>query len=214
MRGRIKEDDSSVPQPDGPFAYLWKLSRGRPARSDRPHAARRRRGPARARRRCAGQGPADYFKFGGTRHSPDHRLEAWSADLRGSEYFTIRVRDWQTGEDLPDVIEQTSGSVVWGRDSTFFFYVRLDDNHRPLHVYRHRLGTPQSDGRAGLRGEGQRLVHAHRGKRQRAASASSPAGNQETSERWLIDLADARRRAAPGRAARDRRALQRRRSRR
>ena len=106
-----------------------------------------------------------YFDFGGTRHSPDHRLEAWSADVRGSEFFTIRVRDWQTGADLPDVIEQTSGSVVWGLNSTFFYYVRLDDNHRPLHIYRHRLGTPQSDDVAGLRGAGRRLVRAYRGKR-------------------------------------------------
>ena len=67
---------------------------------------------------------SDYFKFGGRRHSPDHRLEAWSADLRGSEYFTIRVRRWDTGEDLPDTSTQTGGSVVWGRDSTFFFYVQ------------------------------------------------------------------------------------------
>ena len=36
----------------------------------------------------------EYFKFGGARHSPDHRLEAWSADIKGSEYFSIRVRDW------------------------------------------------------------------------------------------------------------------------
>ena len=88
---------------------------------------------------------SDYFKFGGRRHSPDHRLEAWSADPRGSEYFTIRVRRWDSGEDLPDTITQAGGSVVWGRDSTFFFYVLLDDNHRPLKVFRHRLGTPQSD---------------------------------------------------------------------
>ena len=66
---------------------------------------------------------SDYFKFGSTRHSPDHRLEAWSADLRGSEYFTVRVRRWDSGEDVPDTVAQTSGSVVWGRDSTFFFYV-------------------------------------------------------------------------------------------
>ena len=36
----------------------------------------------------------EYFKFGGARHSPDHRLQAWSADIKGSEYFSIRVRDW------------------------------------------------------------------------------------------------------------------------
>ena len=40
---------------------------------------------------------------------------------------------------------ETTGNVVWGGDSTFFFYVQLDDNHRPLKVFRHRLGTPQAD---------------------------------------------------------------------
>ena len=88
---------------------------------------------------------SDYFKFGGRRHSPDHRLEAWSADLRGSEYFTIKVRRWDTGEDLADTLTQTSGSVVWGSDSTFLYYVQVDENHRPLKVFRHRLGTAQAD---------------------------------------------------------------------
>jgi oligopeptidase B len=144
MRGRIKEDDSGVPMPDGPFAYFWKYREGGQheliGRSSRDGGDFQPilDGDALAR-------TSDYFKFGGTRHSLDHRFEAWSADLRGSEYFTLRVRDWATGEDLPDALTQTGGSVVWSRDSTFFFYVRLDDNHRPLQVFRHRLGTPQSD---------------------------------------------------------------------
>ena len=90
------------------------VSPGRPARAGRPHAARRRRVPDRARRRCAGQGRRTISSSAARRHSPDHRLEAWSADLRGSEYFTIRVRRWDTGEDLPDTLTQTGGGVVWG----------------------------------------------------------------------------------------------------
>ena len=62
-----------------------------------------------------------YFKFGGARHSPDHALEAWSADVKGSEYFTIRVRDWATGNDLDNVVEETDGGVVCTRDCTAFF---------------------------------------------------------------------------------------------
>ena len=133
MRGRIKEDDSGVPTPDGPFAYLWKYREGGQQQliGRTPRAGGDLQivldGDALAR-------TSSYFKFGGTRHSPDHRLEAWSADLRGSEFFTLRVRRWDTGEDLPDVVSQTSGSVVWGLDSTFFFYVQVDDNHRPLKV--------------------------------------------------------------------------------
>ena len=144
MRGRIKEDDSGVPTPDGPFAYLWKFREGGQHQQigrtprDGGEMATILDGDALAKQ-------SEYFKFGGTRHSPDHKLEAWSADLRGSEYFTLRVRRWDTAEDLSDILTETSGSVVWGRDSSFFFYVRVDENHRPLKVYRHRLGTAQAD---------------------------------------------------------------------
>ena len=144
MRGRIKEDDSGVPTADGPFAYLWKFRDG----GQHQLIGRTPRGGGDVQIVLDGDALAkasDYFKFGGTRQSPDHRLEAWSADLRGSEFFTIRIRRWDTGEDLPDVLTETGGGVVWGLDSTFFYYVHVDDNHRPLKVYRHRLGTAQAD---------------------------------------------------------------------
>src|ERR1700676_3000434 len=63
----------------------------------------------------------EYFKFGGTRHSPDHRLQAWSADVKGSEYFAIRVRDWATRADLGDLVEETDGAVGWSTDCESFF---------------------------------------------------------------------------------------------
>ena len=129
--------------PDGRFAYSWKYREG----GQHEQVGRLPRDGGAFQTILDGDALAkasDYFKFGGRRHSPDHQLEAWSADLRGSEYFTIRIRRWDSGEDLADTITQAGGSVVWGRDSTFFFYVLLDDNHRPLKVFRHRLGTPQS----------------------------------------------------------------------
>jgi len=144
MRGRIKEDDSSVPTPDGPFAYLWKFREG----GQHQQIGRTSRDGGEMQTILDGDALAKqstYFKFGGTRHSPDHRLEAWSADLLGSEFYTLRTRRWDTGEDLPDTLTETSGSVVWGRDGSFFFYVRVDENHRPLKVYRHVLGTAQAD---------------------------------------------------------------------
>ena len=91
MRGRIKEDDSGVPMPDGPFAYTWKYRQG----GQHEQVGRTPRDGGDFQTILDGDALAkasDYFKFGGRRHSPDHRLEAWSADLRGSEYFTIRVR--------------------------------------------------------------------------------------------------------------------------
>jgi oligopeptidase B len=189
MRGRIKEDDSGVPVPDGPYAYLWKFREG----GQHELIGRTPRGGGEVQIVLDGDALAsasDYFDFGETRHSPNHRLVAWSADQRGSEYYTIRVRDWQSGRDLPDLIERTSGSVVWGADSTFFYYVQRDENHRPLQVYRHRLGTPQGE---------DVLVYEEQDKGWFTSvdeSASGrfciiASGNQETSEQWLIDLSRA-----------------------
>ncbi len=115
MRGRIKEDDSSVPAPDGPYAYLRKFREG----GQHEMFGRTPRNGGAVEIVLDGDQLAanhEYFKFGGARHSPDHRLEAWSADIKGSEYFTIRVRDWRNGADLDDVVEETDGAVVWATD--------------------------------------------------------------------------------------------------
>ena len=186
MRGRIKEDESGVPLPDGPYAYLWKYREG----GQHALIGRVPRDGGDFQLVLDGDALAKasgYFKFGGRRHSPDHQLEAWSADQRGSEYFTIRVRRWTTGEDAADIIEQASGNVVWGRDSTFFYYVRVDDNHRPLQVFRHRLGSAQSD---------DLLVYEEKDPgwfTHIAESASGrfcviSVGDHDTSEQWLVDL--------------------------
>ena len=108
MRGRIKEDDSSVPSPDGPFAYLRKFREG----GQHEMFGRTPRDGGEAEIVLDGDALAkdhEYFKFGGARHSPDHRLQAWSADIKGSEYFSIRVRDWATAQDLDDLVEETDG---------------------------------------------------------------------------------------------------------
>ncbi len=131
---------------------------------------------------------SEYFHFGGARHSPDHRLEAWSADIKGSEYFTIRVRDWETGQDSDDVIEETDGGVVWSLDSKSFFYVKLDDNHRPMQVYLHRLGTPQSDDLLVYEEKDSGwFTHIHESASGRFCVIAG--GDHETSEQRLIDLA-------------------------
>jgi oligopeptidase B len=188
MRGRIKEDDSSVPSPDGPFEYFTKFREG----GQHEMIGRARRGGGDERVLLDGDAlaaQAEYFRFGGARHSWDHKLEAWSADIKGSEYFTIRVRDWQSGEDMPDVVEQTSGDLVWSADSRAFFYVKLDDNHRPLQVYRHRLGTPQADDTLVYQEKDSGwFVHLQESASHRFCIIA--AGDHETSEQHLIDLAD------------------------
>jgi len=186
MRARIKEDDSSVPSPDGAYAYFRKFREG---------------GQHEMFGRCPRGGGAEtivldgdalakdhgYFKFGGSRHSWDHRLQAWSADTKGSEYFSIRVRDWESGVDHADVVEETDGGVVWSADSKSFFYVKLDDNHRPMQVWRHRLGTTQEDDVLIYEeSDPGWFTHLHESTSGRFCVIAG--GDHETSEQRLIDL--------------------------
>ena len=187
MRGRIKEDDSSVPAPDGPFAYMRKFREG----GQHEMFGRMPRDGGEVRIVLDGDQLAEkeeYFKFGGARHSPDHRLEAWSADVKGSEYFSIRVRDWESGKDLDDLVEETDGAVVWSIDCKSFFYVKLDDNHRPMQVWRHRLGTRQAeDALVYEEQDAGWFTHLHESSSGRFCVIAG--GDHETSEQRLIDLA-------------------------
>jgi oligopeptidase B len=144
MRARLKEDDSEVPQPDGPFAYY---ARFRPGGQHRIFCRKSREGGKETvlldgDARAAGKA---FFQFLDARHSPDHSKVAWSADEKGSEIFTLYVRDIEQGVDLDDSVGQCTGHVVWARDSQSFLYVSLDENHRPCRVLLHRVGTPSSD---------------------------------------------------------------------
>jgi oligopeptidase B len=188
MRGRIKEDDSSVPAPDGPYAYMRKYREG----GQHEMFGRSPRDGGEIEIVLDGDELAaqhDYFKFGGARHSPDHRLVAWSADIKGSEYFTIRVRDWADRTDHDDLVEETDGAVVWSADSTAFYYVKLDDNHRPMQVWRHRLGTLQADDVLIYEEQDSGwFTHIHESSSGRFCTIAG--GDHETSEQRLIDLAD------------------------
>jgi oligopeptidase B len=188
MRGRIKEDDSSVPSPDGAYAYFRKYREG----GQHELYSRMPRDGGETAIILDGDELAathEYFKFGGARHSPDHRLQAWSADIKGSEYFSIRVCDWATGKDHDDLVEETDGGVVWSADSAHFFYIKLDDNHRPMQVWRHRLGTPQADDVLVYEEQDSGwFTHIHESASGRFCVIAG--GDHETSEQRLIDLAD------------------------
>jgi len=87
----------------------------------------------------------DYFELGSFDISPNERLLAWTADVDGAERYTLRVRDLHDGGDLEDVLEQTSGQAAWANDNRHLFYVCGDEQNRPYQVWRHRLGTPQTE---------------------------------------------------------------------
>jgi len=148
MKGRIKEDDSSVPQKDGDYVYWRAFETGAQYRKwyRRPVAANIDGSadqlildePALA----AGH---DYFRLGAMSVSPDGRLLAYAIDIDGSERFEARIKNLETGEILPEVIPDTLSSLVWTSDSKGLLYGLANENWRTDNARLHRLGTPVED---------------------------------------------------------------------
>jgi oligopeptidase B len=87
----------------------------------------------------------DFFSLGGSSVSPDGNLLAYSTDVVGDERYTVRVKDLTSGELLDDEITGVIGGATWDRAGDSFFYTTVDDAWRADKIWRHRLGTAQSD---------------------------------------------------------------------
>lgn len=187
MKGRIKEDDSSVPAPDGAWEYYARYEMG----AEHPVHARRPRAAAEGEQvlldeDALAKGKA-YYQVGAAAHSPDHALFAWAADEQGSEYFAIRVKDLASGQEVGPPIESAYGDFTFSPDSQHIFWIWRDENARPSKVFR----RPARGGEDVLvyeeKDEGMFLGVA------RASDDSHVlihVGNQETTELWLIPGAD------------------------
>ena len=146
MKGRIKEDDSSVPMKDGPFAYGSSYKKG----GEQPRFFRTSREGGTEEIILDGDAEAEgrsYFRIGGSDHSSDHRRLLWSYDDKGSEFYSLRVRDLATGKDLGYDVPDTSGGGVWNASNDGFLYTRVDENHRPSKLFFHALGSDVSQDR-------------------------------------------------------------------
>jgi oligopeptidase B len=143
MKGRLKEDDSSVPQKDGDWLYWWAYAVGSqyPAHMRRPVAGGADQLLLDEAKRAEGK---EYFRLGAAQVSPDGRLLAWSADESGAERFTLRIRDLATGADIETVTEVANGAVVWTADSSGILFTEVNDNWRTFRACLHRLGEAQA----------------------------------------------------------------------
>ncbi|GAC1332892.1 MAG: S9 family peptidase [Beijerinckiaceae bacterium] len=190
LRGRIKEDDAQVPWPDGPFEYF---ARYRPG-GQQEIFCRHRRDGTREEILLDGDAAAagkSFFSIGCAEHSPDHTMLAWSVDARGSEFFSIYVRDLETGKDLDDEVSDADGTVVWSADSKAFYYVHVDENHRTSQVFRHRVGTPAATDELILEElDPGWFIHIRRSHSGRFAIVSMR--DHDSAECHLIDLQDDR----------------------
>ena len=144
MKARIKEDDSTVPQRRGDWLYWSEFEEGAEYRKY-------------YRKPVAGGDPVlildenelakdvEYFRLGAFSVSQNGRYLAYSADTNGSERFTARIKDLQTGELLPDEIPGTLSGLVWVKNDTALVYGTADDNWRVHDATMHVLGTPVSE---------------------------------------------------------------------
>ncbi len=133
MKGRVKQDDSSVPSPDGPYAYSSRFEE----EAEYPLFTRTARegtdetilfdGPKEAEEH-------EYFAVGLMSHSPDHSKMGWAVDTNGSEYYHMKTRDLATGVDGEEITKDV-GSLAWCADSERFMYAKVDENHRPSKVF-------------------------------------------------------------------------------
>jgi oligopeptidase B len=144
MKGRIKEDDSSVPLRDGDFLYWWAFRPGaqyrtwyrKPATGGEDHIIFDE--PVEAEGR-------EYFRLGALEVSPDGKLLAMLADYDGSERFELRIRDLATGKDIETVTEVGIGQPVWTSDSGGIVFNEVNDNWRSYRARYHRLGAPADE---------------------------------------------------------------------
>ena len=144
MKGRIKEDDATVPAPDGAFAYYSRFVIGgqHPIFCRRPLTGGDEQilvdGNALAK-------PHAYFRIASVSHSPDHRLIAYAVDIKGSEFYTVNIIEAATGTLLDSTITDNNGALEWANDSHELLYVWVDDEHRPRKLLRHVVGATNPD---------------------------------------------------------------------
>lgn len=130
----------------------------------------------------------EYSDVGAWEPSPSHKMLAYSVDNSGYETYTIRIiSDLTTKALAPDVIEGTSGAIVWANDDAAFFYLTLDEEHRPNKVFLHVLGTPQSDDICLLtEDDGRFWMHVTKTADDRFLLLG--ASSKETTEMYFLDL--------------------------
>ena len=145
IKGRIKLDDESLPFKDVRYSYWTKTT----TKGNYSIKLRKKIDSEEIEEIWNGdlekeKLKTEYFGLGDLEVSYNDKLLAYSLDLKGSEYYTIHIRDIKSREQVSEKIENTSGGITFSLDDKYIFYSKLDDNHRPREIYRHEIGAPTS----------------------------------------------------------------------
>lgn len=146
IKGRIKLDDESLPFKDFDYEYWSKTT----TKGNYSIKLRKKIGTNNIEEIWNGDDEkeklkVEYFGVGDLEVSFNDKYLGYSLDTKGSEYYTIYIRDINTKKLVTKKIEETSGSITFSLDDQFVFYSKLDENHRPRKIYRHKLGTKVSE---------------------------------------------------------------------
>ncbi len=146
IKARIKLDDESLPYKDKNYEYWTKTT----AQGNYSIKLRRKIGEEKVEEIWNGDKEKDkikteYFGLGDLEVSFNDELLGYSLDLKGSEYYTIYIRNIKSGNLVTEKIEETSGSIEFSLDDKYIFYSKLDEHHRPRTIYRHEIGTKTKD---------------------------------------------------------------------
>ena len=155
IKSRIKETDMSVPQRQGDWWYYGRTLEGKSyGVSCRVPVAGDPWTPPEVDGEVAGEqvlldvnelaAGHDFFSLGASSVSTSGRLLAYSYDTAGDERFSLRIKNLVTGELLDDRLEDVFYGATWAGED-YLFYVRVDEAWRPYQVWRHRLGTDESE---------------------------------------------------------------------
>ena len=142
IKGRIKLDDESLPFKDFDYEYWSKTT----TKGNYSIKLRKKIGTNNIEEIWNGDEEkeklkVEYFGVGDLEVSFNDKYLGYSLDTKGSEYYTIYIRDIETKKLITDKIEETSGGITFSLDDQYIFYSKLDENHRPRKIYRHKLGT-------------------------------------------------------------------------
>ncbi len=189
MKGRLKEDDASVPQKDGDWLNWWAF---RPGGQYRIWYRKPVAGGAESiiLDEPVEAAAVDYFRLQVLSVSPDGRLAAWSADSSGAERFVLKIRDLATGADIETVSLVTNGAVAWGADSKSLVYTEVNDNWRTYRARLHILGSDPAGDRTIYEETEELGFNVGVGKTQDDAWILIATGDNQTSEIRLIPAAD------------------------
>ncbi len=146
IKGRIKLDDESLPYKDKIYEYWTKTT----TKGNYSIKLRKKIGTDKVEEIWNGDKEkeklkAEYFGIGDIEVSYNDKYLGYSLDLKGSEYYSIYVRDIANNKLVTETIEDTSGSITFSLDDKYLFYSKLDNNHRPRKIFRHKLGTSIKD---------------------------------------------------------------------